>query len=460
MIFENLNIKKIFILVLFSSFFSFLIILLFHNEHLLILVLPFSFGIINVLFFMIFNKIRSSLVAQIIVAGYTIKMCIIPALFVLSNFQIIILSGDILKNLPFAIFLSVYEVLFIYLYLYYYLFYRYPKVINSKNNKYSNLQDYYYISNINYLILFSLIFIVLMILARYNVLINYFKFFWETDVNEIIKTNKEFSNMKSQVPSFFYWLYTYIVELLRVFIIGFIVNVYYRKTNIIRFFQAIILILLLISYSTSENAVVWIGVVSVVILILSKNKEKQKYLLSVGIIFFLILIFGLIVKNGVLFNDIFGLLSKMLSAYFPNVIHMTYVFEMDTNPIYLIKDILSSLPFIKFYFKGLNTGLKEYNNVVMSYGYKGNDQIIPSIAQGVYYFSWVLSPFLIIISLKISTFFEVKVLKSKNFISKYIYIFITIISVLSIITFNFTALIYLLAYYSPLGLLIIFNKKN
>lgn len=460
MVFKNLKKRKLLTLVVLISIISFAITIFADNDYIIMSFLPLSFGFVNILFFTLYGKIRNSLVAMITVVGYTIKMSIVPAVVVLGNYNVLILTDGILKNLNYAVLLSIYEVVAIYLYLYYYLFHKCPKQNSAEIQQEQKKYNIFFIAKNNYLIFLGLMFIAAVILARYNVLINYFKFFWETDASKVIAANSRFSTMKPQVPALLYWLYIYIVELIRILIIGFSAIPALKKKSKIGILRTIVLIIVLISYSTPENAMVWFALAAFGVLVLSQQEKLQKYIIEIGTILFLIVVLGLTIKLGSNDNNIFEVLSMALAAYFPATINLSYAFEIVPNPVYLITDTLSTLPFIEYFFKGLDTGLRRMASVVMSYGYLGNDQLTPTISQGTYYFSWALAPLLTILSLKIATTFELKMIKANDYFTQYLLTFITIITSISFIMYNFSTLTKLLTYYGPLfGVMIMINKK-
>ncbi len=460
MILRNIRRNKILSLVVSLSMISFIITLFAEGDFKVLAFLPLSYAFINIFFFNVYRKIGYSMVTLITIAGYTIKMSIVPAIIVLGNYNVLILTEGIMKNIVWGVIISIYEVIAIYGFLYYYLHKKKYRNSGISFNSAMSVDNSFFIAKTNYIILIILLLIIGFILLRFNVMMNYFSFFWETDISKILVRNSQFRSMKSQVPPIIYWMFIYAVELFKILIIGFSTVSAFRKRSVKSYLKTFLIFALLISISTPENAMVWFALGAFGLLLISRNEKLQKHLIKIAISAFMFIIIALIVKIELTGGDLFSSLSITLAAYFPATINLLYAFEIPTNPVYMVSDVLSTLPFIEYFFKNLNTGLEQVAIVVNNYGYYGNDQLTPTISQGVIYFSPVFAPILTLISIKVATIMEIKAYNTNNIFEKYLLTFLTVITAISYIMYNFSTMTKFLAYYGPLfALMIMVNRR-
>lgn len=166
------------------------------------------------------------------------------------------------------------------------------------------------------------------------------------------------------------------------------------------------------------------------------NKQFQKWLMLI----FLICVFGLSIKSGVVGNGAkdgfdFSSVSSMLCAYFSGVPTVAAGFSMvntipGTNILHLPTDVLNRIPFFG-YALNLLTGValrdsnQVFNTFVASYFGKNIGQILPTTAVGYEYY-FILFPLAACIMIRLACRFEKKANEQTDIVVLNLFHWITI----------------------------------
>ncbi len=457
---KNLNFL-VFLAILLSAFIV-TIILFFNNDfsnYWMINLLPLSFVSVLLINSNILTKITSNVSVLLIVGCYYMRMVILPIFYVLSDYSSFTLDANYILYITKAGLLMIYEFFAIMFFSNIYL-----KRCEKKETeiKKLNMDSVCKKRKILYKIVIILI-IVLVGFLFYPQFKSYFRLIFNDDLTAINTHNANFKIMKSTIPGVIYRIIVFFINILQVLIpIALIKKIYTLKIGSgKKFIFSLLIIPIIVSICTPDTATSFIIALTIIIMLIQLYPERKKVLfigaLSVGIP---ILFYALFIKTGV--NSATNGVSSVLQAYFSGISNIATSFLMPNIPNIkmLFNDILTSIPFLNYFFQNYTTTAQLFNYSL--YGMVGShSQIIPMISQSLYYFGVVLAPLIPVLSILSSLSFEKKYQESEDIYNKFLYLIMSIYFAIAPILYNFTILILIfLQMYIPCKIIVNFNLKK
>ncbi|AHV98590.1 hypothetical protein PSAB_18480 [Paenibacillus sabinae T27] len=293
--------------------------------------------------------------------------------------------------------------------------------------------------------IFAMILFVFTCLLIFPSLKNYISFFIAGSEEENIRNYIRLLNIRANVPSIIYWIYIMFVDLLQIFLPIVLIEYIFKKIGRHNTKRALLLsfciIFMVLLFMTPEKARSIQLAVSLFLVLHFIYPQHIRKIIPFALVFVSIFsLIALLLKSGVYReeSDLWGFVSETLNAYFSGPLNVVASISMQQNSSIklIISDILNSLPFVKHYFMEWDTTPKYFN-----YSIKGTgatvSKIIPMIGQGYFYFGFLLSPIISIISIKVAMKLEKIANLTTNIFKRYLYIFATINFALSPVLYNF-----------------------
>ncbi|MGY6766146.1 hypothetical protein ACW73O_14070 [Faecalibacterium prausnitzii] len=444
----NFESKSFFYLTtfVFVSCFSAILVALDYNRpeyYTYLPLLPAIFALVSTVLFPIYRWFLDSIVITLIISIYFIRMVVTPLSMSLGGYHHLLLNLNVYQEMNQALLLIIYEFIIVFISVFY--FKNKYHIEERKNMENKNMLERF--SDIKLKVLVLLIFILLIIsYILYPQLLNLYKIFAPTSLEEEIRQNVQYHQIKQSVPIIIYYFANFFSEIFRVIIVLILINFFKNK---LRAKFAILLSLLVISINgiiTTEDNALSVFMLLVYLLLLMKlypeYKTKLKYTIGIAIpIFAFLLLFfktGLGYKNSDL-NSKLTDLSFMFQAYFSGPVNVAAGIYMNNNFntdkfLMLIADIFRWIPFVAYFFTNIQDSTELFNSMLFN-GQVRRDQIIPYISQSAFYFTEFIAPLLSVLLIKIIFKFERK-LNTTNNIDMYVFY------TLSIIIFSFSLVAY------------------
>lgn len=448
---ENRNNKKITLLyigfIALTALISTLMLISNSNnyEYQLLPILPITFGVCSCFFISIYEYVFKSWSITLIIGIYYFRLVIIPIIMFFGDYSSLILNNRVYTNMNTTILLLVYEVVSVFLT----LSLRLKEVsFPSKSLEIKNYNIFNTKSRFFKVIFVAMISFELFCVLLFPELSAYTNFFISSSLEGSIKQAQEFLYMTKIVPGIIYRLYAFIFNILQiivpVIVIQYIYKKYSKEKKLKAVFFSLFVIFISITIMTPEKAnSILIGVNLFLLIFYMYPRIIRKIFPFAFLIGIFIIFGGLVLKAGANHTgDIFKSLSSILTAYFGGPANVSVAVSMNhyANTSTFFSDIVSSIPFVSYFFTDLITTPKMFNLTLYGNSNSG-DQIIPMIGQGFYYFGFILAPLFTFLCVNISMKLEKYAKKSLDVFSKYIFMYGSTIFALSPVIYNLNIVI-------------------
>jgi len=398
--------------------------------------LPFSYGIMSLLFQRVYKYIFNNLAVCIVVGLYFIRNVFTPFIMSLDNYYgVIHIRSE--ESVIYAILLMIFETFFIFLTLYF----QCGKIKNTNKsiNKRITTTIGTNVSNVRIFGFMMLLMTLMMVYTWINVpevRLNYTNIFADNAATLSIDLTEDIVP-RGTLKRALYTLSHMFFSFSRIFIPASFIYLIRKKMRYKRF--AIILSFLIIItqllFISSETMYVFVVMTVLFSLLLKLYPSNRKMILSLtgfgtGICLLLIII-GKIDSSTEL-----GLMSKYFQAYFPGICNIAGIFNI-INPnklATLFFDFYSAVPFRNTLF-----GVVNGDRLVLVYTASNNvrGQIIPCVGQAFHYIG-VFAPIVLIILVRLAFKYERKRQNEKNIWKYTTYTLIIIYAAATPILYNVT----------------------
>lgn len=402
--------------------------------------LPITFALGNILFISIFKYIFKNIVFLILLSTYYIRMVIIPFLMMFSNYSRDGFLITIYSNIDIAIFLIIYEFLFVLLII---------TIVNKVNFNKKPLisMDLNAIPDIskNGIKVISIIsFFVLAIIIVYPQVLNNYKLFIPTSSEATSEWYLKYLMAINSVPPYIFYLTTWLIDILKnIWVLVLIFHLRKSKMNSLLSLLISISIVLLNAIITSGNTAYSIYYSLALLILLAYLYPKMKrIILLLGLIIGIIAVWGLYIISSIssINNEsVLYRFSNTIQAYFSGPINVAASIPVaeviDINMV--IGDFLRSLPIIKVFFVDFPLTTTAYNEIIYGGNQFSGGQIIPNIGLGYIYFGILLSPIFSIAFVYFSIKYAEKAVKTIKLEYKFYYQFVGITLACMPILYNY-----------------------
>lgn len=423
----------------------------------LLFLLPLLFCILKVIYIKYIYLFKNITSFMIVSLSY-LKNVLIPFLLYLSDYKLLNYGYEIyfkrsgirkIESYNNAILLLAYEMIVIFTLLCY---------LNSKYNKYTKNNKYQKISKKTKFFFYVSLIYMFVVLFIYPELIKNFQLLFQIGEPEHVFKLRSLRYGGEGIPAIFHTILNSIFAILQIlFPIYFIVYLNKKKSILLNYL--LLFLLLLIFNSAKGNT--FIAIIILLYTLFNMYPKHRKIIKGTGILILGIGIIFLFIKNknGVLEESYFSNLSVLLSTYFSGILNVAYSLKMEKGEYYIILvDILKSIPFISGEFFKNTLASTSIFNYTINQNNLYQDQILPMIGQGYFYFGKVLAPILPCIILIIGFSYEIKLKKEKNLLYKNIYFYFVIILGYCTLILNINILIQML--FNGIILLVIYKRMR
>lgn len=401
------------------------------------------------IYFFTSKKNNASLVINLILMTYGIRMVIYPLMVIIPEYKFpILLSMSIENNVPLAILMQCYEFIIV----------LFTLILSNKSYK----QDYnfdghnltidsYSTIKIRRVIIF-LSAISLFFIALYPQILTIFEpvyiFSEELRRKIVISANIAANN----TPTVLYYLSTWLLRILRILLVYWIVITIKKrlpetKKNGLKLALSIFTTSTLMLVTTNDRAAGIYAGIAMLFMLMKLYPEQRKMItkLLVGTLTvggsLLLIIFPMVSgQTASMYNstNFFHFLAQKLNAYFSGTVNIAASLEMprDTWLDYLIGDLLRTIPMIKGFFTEYDLSNMLFNEV-LGYDSVYYSQIIPNIGQGYYYLGFLLAPIFSIVLIRIAIKSERKAKRVNDSLGYYVYTYCSIYFAVSPILYYF-----------------------
>lgn len=421
-----------------------------NGSYIYLAVLPIIYSLVCMLCLSVFKEMFKKISITLIVCLYFIRMVLIPVFIIMLNYQNYSFTSAFSDSAVKTILLMSYEFLCV---LFFYGIYLSKsknkesaevKSSSTKDDKQNEIIENFSIKNSVKILAFFLCIFAIIIYIKYPVVKNYTSFLFEKSSENRFVDYVEFRNIKSNVPSYIYWLYVTIYNILYIVMPFFIVLWIKNKrisTNI-KMILSIIVIVGAICISTPQKANSFFMGISMLLILTYLYPKKKKILISTlaiggtGVLFYALFLKSNLTSGNRSFIDV-------MEVYFSGPHSIAIGFKMSkagSGLKLLLNDFLSSIAYMKYFFKDTITTTQLYNIAFYQGDYR-YDKIIPMISQSNYYFGGILSPIISCLVAICSLKIDKKQENSIDIFRRYILFYTVILVSSSIIVYNFGILI-------------------
>lgn len=422
--------------------------------------LPASFAILSFIFIDVYKYIGKYISISLILGVYFFRSVIIPIVMSIGNYHTLVKKNSInILSMNYAIIIMMIELVVVFLTIYFV-----RKKFQALNFKSSTFVIKGNMSS--YLLVFFLI-IVIPIIVFYPQVLGYISFSLNLSFQKQYQHYINILNMQQQVPKLIYNLFIYVFTYTKYLLPFWSIKLVYEKIPYTKnkFICSCFIIIFNLLFLSENKASSFFETCALIWIIGDLYPAYKKKFFTCIVVAMPILIFaGIIFKSlgsGGRSLSIFEDLSLIFQAYFGGPANVAVGCDLgnvlEYSPSIIIWDILRNFFPISFLFKSKTTSTGIFNNAL--YGNVGiEDQIMPMIAQLHFYVGPFLCTILIAGIIVLAIKCETKIIM-KNYMLKCLYLYISILLSVSLVTYNITILVYEISVLLPLLLVSSFCAK-
>lgn len=432
---------KLILLIFITSFLSVCIVFS-QPSHIgfeLVLLLPISFSIFSLFFNKILTYFGKSIAVTCILICLYLKNVITPALMALSTYSSYSVQA-IDKNMNLACILLIYETFMIFVVLYF-LQSRLKSIKPMNVNKSKIIIPYS--REINFAAVL-MIFIVIVLGYRYKSLWFFYDFtFSSNDLQQNLTRLHLQTYAKNSVPTLFYYLFSFLSEIIRfIFPLFLFVKIFNKQkiSEYMKVFLSVIVVVLFSMISSDTKAVSVFLLVSWLIWLMNIYYRKRRIIARFILIGVAIMGIGGLMYKSIISNNkeiAWISLNNMIQAYSggPNNVSIALNIKQNISIEQFLGDTLKYIPYIMHYFQSYTSSNGLFNAVFWGSELAPQTQIMPTISQCSRYFTIALSPLFSMIFVHLAVINETKISK-ENELKMFLRILICVVFIVGIYMYN------------------------
>lgn len=445
-----------------------LIIICLNNDYTLSMLLPLLPIIYGMGIYVIYNINKNLFEAKVILIVLAVnffRLVVIPCIYILSGYSSIIKTSVGTEHLNTATLLLSFEFICTVIYF-----------IKSKRCRRLNKFKIYEVENgkVGISKLPKIVIVVLICIVLGCILVDkrslalvvtIFHRFTDT-YDEAIGRRMIFLQLEDSAPLIFNLAFQsifYLQVLIPAWIVSYTINHKVGTSINKRIFLSLLASMTAIIIITDNNIDSVCCLLACLVVVYSVYEKKMSKILPLMVIFFVGFVTTyLFAKTGIVSDDGLGLenISNTLCAYFASLPNVSCGFEVE----YADKlktfwgDIVSGVPYMTFFFRGLPKSVTLYNTVL--HGRTGiTNQIMPLISYGYQYLG-IFAPLFTILEYCLAIYLEEKFLKTNVTFNKVLYAFMFINFSVGPSIFGFSNAIKRFCLYIPLFIIAYINDVN
>lgn len=427
---------------------------------------PIMYGVLLVIIYRVRKIAFKSIVVLLIYATYFMRLVFIPAIYVSSGYVSIIKTPEGTNNLDAAVLLVVFELFCVSIFVL--ASKRIKECVASPNIRETVGEDR--LKQIIRIVVIVLIFVAVAcvivdnsVLSSLSTIISRFKGDSEMDLARRISYMNAREN-SSLIFNLFTQCTYYLQIILPACLLTYVIRIYSQKDSVNKGYYICILVVAMSIFVVTDNNIDSVCIMLACIFVIYQfypqkmSKQMPLILCLVGGFLGLFLLSKADVFSTEMFD--FSKISPVLSAYFagfPNV-SCGFSVEYQSKITTFWGDIVSGVPYLTFFFRGLPKSMVLYNNVV--YGFSGlTNQIMPLISTGYQYLG-LFAPAFSVLEYYIAIRMEANYKKTATTFNKVLYAFMFVNLAVGPCIFGFSSAIKRISYFIPLLIITKINNKQ